>query len=92
MSSSIDITGVGVLRTEAGAVLYPNADYALVVSPHSSSTEPWRSGRIVNPPEQGFALGVLGVPLTLELEDGRQWACALATTDGLLTGRGPADL
>ena len=92
MPATTNLSGVGVLRTVAGAVLHCGARYVLVLTAAEAGVPGSITGRIANPPAGGFPFDAVLAPLALELQDGREWACTLANTSGLLANRGQTSL
>jgi hypothetical protein len=81
--------GTGELRSAEGEVWVANARYELVIRPADMlGGLPIIRGSILNPPAAGFQRAWVGGDAVLQLEDGREWECALADAGGNLTARG----
>lgn len=81
--------GVGEFRSAGGDVWITDARYELIIKPADIlGGLPIIRGSILNPPPHGFDIGWIGVEAVLQLEDGREWECALADAGGNLTARG----
>ena len=81
--------GTGEFRSAEGKVWLAQARYELVIKPAEIlGGLPIIRGSILNPPAGGFQHAWIGTDAVLQLEDGREWACALADAGGNLTARG----